>query len=89
MRPHTRQSVTVAKYLCACGSTIHTSGGIPNPQQWNLISDERFDEFTDEATAADVYDSAAHGYVCENCGRVWIFWRGYDAEPTVYAPEVP
>lgn len=76
----------MAKFLCTCGGLVRTSGGIPNPQQWNLISDVRFDDFTSQVEAEEVYAAATHAYRCDDCGRLWIFWQGYDALPTEYVP---
>lgn len=77
----------MAKFLCACGGLIRTSGGIPNPQQWNLISDEGFEVFWEsEVDASRVYSEFIHAYRCDDCGRLWIFWQGYDASPTEYVP---
>ena len=62
------------------------SGRIPNPQQWNLISDERFDEFDGLVDAEKMNLAASHAYRCEDCGRLWIFWDGHGAEPVEYVP---
>jgi hypothetical protein len=77
----------VAKFLCRCGSTIRTSGEIPNPQQWLLVSDAAFDQLAGSVHASDHYGAMVHAYKGDDCGRLWIFWKGYDADPTEYAPQ--
>jgi hypothetical protein len=46
---------TAAKWLCACGTTIRSSGTIPNETQWMLMSDQ--DKRQEDAAVA----SGAHG----------------------------
>jgi len=29
----------MAKWVCPCGNTIRSSGSIPNPQEWHIVSD--------------------------------------------------
>jgi ligand-binding SRPBCC domain-containing protein len=57
-----------------------------NPQRWNLISDERFDEFTGLVDAEDLYLAASHAYRCADCGSLWIFWDGHESDPVEYVP---
>jgi hypothetical protein len=75
----------MTKWLCGCGEVIHTSGPMPNPAEWLLISDERFDEFSGMVDAETVYRSACHAFRCDRCGRLHVFWDGMGADPTVYS----
>jgi hypothetical protein len=77
----------MAKFLCRCGAVIHTSGLVPNPVEWRLISDELLDEFDGVVSIDSLYKSAVIGYRCARCGRLWIYWNGFAAEPVSYAPE--
>ena len=77
----------MAKWLCACGTTIRSSGGIPNPSQWMLISDQDFDAFTGLVQAEDVYTNMTVAFRCPTCDRLHIFWQGMSEDPVVYAPE--
>lgn len=77
----------VAKFLCRCGAVIRVSGPIPNPDEWLLIADEKFDEFPDEVSATVVYEEARSGFECRVCGRLWIFWDGLGREAKCYLPE--
>lgn len=77
----------MAKWLCACGAQIQSSGPIPNPAEWLLISDLDFDAFTGTVAAEDVYASMSHAFRCGECGRLHVFWAGLDADPTIYRAE--
>lgn len=35
----------MAKFLCVCGETIRTSGEIPSPDQWMIMSDVELDQY--------------------------------------------
>jgi hypothetical protein len=77
----------MAKWLCACGSQIQSSGPIPNPTEWLLVSDSDFDTFAGTVDAEKVYAAMSHAFRCPACGRLHIFWRGFDNEPTIYRAE--
>lgn len=77
---------TMAKFLCRCGAVIHTSGGIPNPHQWMLVSDMDFDQLAPAGSDA-LYRAATIAFRCGSCNRLWIYWDGFDSEPISYAPE--
>ncbi len=36
---------------------------------------------------SDLYARMTHVFSCPDCGRLWIFWRGFDGPPVAYAPE--
>jgi hypothetical protein len=77
----------VAKWVCACGGAIQSSGPIPHPYQWLLTSDQDFEAFTDLVRAEDLYSNATVAFRCPQCDRLHVFWRGMDGDATVYAPE--
>ena len=77
----------MAKWLCACGSQIQSSGPIPNPTEWLLVSDSDFDAFSGTVDAEDVYGAMSHAFRCPTCGRLHIFWGGFGEEPTIYRVE--
>lgn len=75
----------MAKFRCVCGHIIHTSGEIPHPYQWNLLSDVAFDG----ADAHDIdalYMQATIMFRCPNSGHLWIYWDGLDRAPYLYTP---
>ena len=76
----------MAKFRCVCGETIRTSGDIPNPIEWHLLSDVDFDEFHGEVEAEEVYLATTLMYRCPASDHLWIYWDGIDEEPTLYSP---
>jgi hypothetical protein len=78
----------MAKFRCVCAATIHTSGSIPNDQEWRIISDVEFDRFEGLVDAEEIYRASRSAFLCPSCGRLWIFWRGMDQSPKCYSPEI-
>jgi hypothetical protein len=80
----------VAKFLCRCGAQIRTSGGIPHDTELLMIADREIGDETWEGPLdmGEVYARMTHVFPCSDCGRLWIFWQGFDAEPVSYMPEV-
>jgi len=76
----------VAKFTCVCGETIVTSGPVPNPSEWRLLSDVDFDAFVGLVQAEDIYMSTTIMYRCPASGHLWIYWNGFDQPPSLYAP---
>jgi len=79
----------MARFECLCGYQIRTSGDIPNPLEWRLLSDEQFGQFLGEVEAEDVYRAGTIAYRCPQSDHLWIYWGGFDAEPVAYAPVAP
>lgn len=79
----------MAKFRCVCGETISTSGGIPNPNEWHLLSDVDFDAFQGLVQAEDVYLATTIMYRCPTSGHLWIYWDGFDRQPSLYGPQSP
>jgi hypothetical protein len=77
----------MGKFLCHCGTTILTSGQIPNPGAWKILSDGLFDEFTGVIDSETIYRAATSAYTCAECGRLWIYADGVTGEPSSYLPE--
>jgi hypothetical protein len=80
----------MAKWSCACGNTIRSSGAIPNPQEWKLISDARFGPLfdTENVTVEQILDASVYAYRCERCDRLHVYWSGLgDYPPTTYIRE--
>jgi hypothetical protein len=78
----------VGKFLCTCGEQIRTSGEIPHPDEWLLFADK---DIPDEAWEGEVgfkelHDRATHAFKCRACGRLWVYWDGFGAEPKRYDP---
>lgn len=79
----------MAKFLCRCGGIIHTSGEVPHPTELLMIPEREIgdDAWDGSLKMSDLYARMRHVFPCSQCGRLWIFWQGFDGEPTSYAPE--
>lgn len=77
----------MGKFLCRCGATVRTSGAVPNPSGWKVLSDELFDEFTGEVDSEVIYRAATSAYTCADCARLWIYVDGVSGVPVSYLPE--
>lgn len=71
--------------ICTCGIRLGF-GAIPNPNEWLMISDDRFDDFRGN-DLEELYKQMSSFLKCSDCGRLWVFWNGFDADPFCYAPE--
>jgi hypothetical protein len=77
----------VAKFLCICGASLSTSGPIPHPYEWELISDVEFDGLRGEVDDIEaLYLRMRSMLRCPVSGHLWVFWDGFDSAPTVYEP---
>jgi hypothetical protein len=77
----------MSKFLCKCGNVIRISGLIPNPAEWKFISDVAYDKFQGQVDSEEVYQQMRSFLKCEECGRLWVHWDGFDNPPTLYVPE--
>jgi len=68
---------------CKCGHRI-TFGAIPCSDQWLLISDEDYDQFSGDVDTEDIYRAMQPMLKCSNCGRLWIFWDGFGNPAVAY-----
>jgi hypothetical protein len=62
----------MAKWLCPCGETLQPSGEIPNPIEWQLISDHDFGAFTELVQVEDLYSAMQHAFRCPRCDRLHV-----------------
>jgi len=74
------------KIVCTCGWWLRY-GDIPNPIEWLFISDVDYDKFTGSVDAEELYRALKSFLQCPNCGRLWVFWNGFDQEPAEYIPK--
>jgi len=85
--------IGMAKWVCPCGNTIRSSGAIPNPQEWHIVSDVNVDAVASAAPLPDddaivTFHRLTHlVYRCERCDRLHIFWNPDQWPPSIYAPE--
>ena len=76
----------MAKYRCPCGAVVQTSGPIPHPDGFYVLAERQWDDRADASDFNLILESTG-AHICRVCGRVWIWWDGFDREPTIYAPE--
>ena len=77
----------MAKFRCVCGEVISTSGGIPNRNEWRVLSDVEFDELVGTVDIEELYRRMRIMYRCPASDHLWVFWDGFDAPPHLYSPE--
>lgn len=70
---------------CACGHRI-SYGEIPCRDEWLFISDAAFDSFSGRVDSEKVYRAMQGFLKCPKCGRLWVFWNGYEKPPQEYLP---
>jgi hypothetical protein len=68
---------------CMCGAIVKF-GEIPNPNEWLLMSDVEYGEYSGEIDSEDLYRKFTSMLVCEQCKRLWIYWQGYRKDPVPY-----
>lgn len=73
---------------CNCGRRI-SYGEIPCAHEWLVISDTDFDRLSGHVDVDQIYNTATSLLRCPECGRLWIFWKGFDHEPSEYIPTAP
>jgi len=76
----------VAKFLCVCGQTISTSGGIPNADEWQCVSDSEFHAIAESVDVWGLYRRMIVFYRCPVSDHIWAFWDGLENAPSLYAP---
>jgi hypothetical protein len=70
---------------CICGNRLDF-GAIPNPIEWLIISDRRFDELGDQIETDHLYREFLSVLRCPSCARLAAFWDGFSEAPTFYEP---
>jgi hypothetical protein len=76
----------VSKLFCTCGRLVRISGEVPNPREWKLVPAEEVHGHAAWLTPERIVDEAPALIRCPDCRRLWIYWKGYDHEPTEYLP---
>ena len=79
----------MAKYACPfCNYFVHTSGAIPNPNEFFVWAAKRWDSLPNNNISADsLYGEATPMYKCVSCTALAIFWQGYENLPTWYCEQ--
>jgi len=74
------------KIRCLCGEVIGL-GEIPCPYEYMFISDEDYDKFDDPIDSVNLYLKMTKLIKCPACGRIYIYWNGFNEEPEVFQKE--
>lgn len=74
------------KIRCNCDNIISYSQ-VPNPNEWLMISDVEYDSYDSGTSLGELYGNMKSILKCDTCGGLWIYWNGFDNEPTFYLPE--
>ena len=74
------------KVKCVCDQTISYSE-IPNPNEWLMISDHHFDRFSGKVDTEDIYRAMLPILKCPECGRLLVYWDGWNQPPAIYKRE--
>lgn len=75
------------KLICKCNNTIDLSG-IPCEHQFLFTSDVEYDKFKGEINVEDLYAQMKIFIECSNCGRLHVFWNGFDNLPKTYSEDM-
>jgi len=71
---------------CGCGEIVNY-GEIPCSNEWLLMSDIEFDQFSGQIDVEEIYKAMKSLIKCPQCGAIWLFWNGFQAEPQRYMPQ--
>lgn len=63
---------------------MRTSGEIPNPQEWLIVSDEEYNALGEFASLEDVYSAFKLLFLCDVYHRIYFYKDGFDKEAIVY-----
>lgn len=78
----------MAKYKCPhCDYYAHTSGAIPNPNEYSLVSSTWICNSEDKVNVDTMYLESGSMFKCIGCNAVVIFWSGDFDSPSWYKPE--
>ena len=72
--------------ICKCGNRI-ANGEIPSPNEWLIISDIDYDKYSGNVDSEVLYKDMKSMLICNVCGRLWLYWKGYGREPIPYQRE--
>lgn len=75
------------KIKCECENIISLSD-IPSPNQWMIISDVDYEKYFDtEIDHNKLYMEMQIVVKCKVCGRLYVYWDGFENKPIIYKPE--
>lgn len=63
------------------------SGEIPNPLEWHLTSDQELEDFWESENFEGLQQAVRPAFLCPVCGRIWVYWDGYEGKRVSYIRE--
>jgi hypothetical protein len=73
-------------WLWPCGATLTTGGPIPHPDGLYAVPEELYERRADAGDFDSILEPIG-AHRCSRYGRLWVWWDGWEAMPTVYARE--
>lgn len=71
------------KFKCRCGNMLRDQL-IPNPISFRIVSDIDLEKAGDLINADDLFERSSQALQCDNCGRLWVYWKNRDGEVEEY-----
>lgn len=71
------------KFKCRCGNMFRDQL-IPNPISFRIVSDIDLEKAGDLINADDLFERSSQALQCDNCGRLWVYWKNRDGEVEEY-----
>jgi hypothetical protein len=78
-------AVTMPGLDCRCGYRIRYSE-IPCPDEWVFMSEKDYEGYQGMVDAEALYCAFKSFLRCPSCGRLWVFWNGFQDEAEEYLP---
>lgn len=76
------------KFKCNCENIIYL-GAIPCPHELLLIPDVDFEKYWNKFDIEELYREMKTIVKCDKCGRLHIFFNGFDKPPNTFKEEKP
>ncbi|MBW4084752.1 hypothetical protein [Paenibacillus sp. S150] len=71
------------KIRCKCGELLRF-GDIPCKIEYKFISDVEYDQYQEQIDSEILYLNMKSFLQCDECGRLWFFWDGFNNPPKEY-----
>lgn len=71
--------------LCTCGNLLRYSN-IPCEIEYKFISDVDYEGYDKKIDNEELYMRMQSFFLCPECERLWVFWKGFEEAPREYVP---
>lgn len=69
--------------ICSCGERL-SYGALPCDIEWKFVADPVVMAMPDDIKFEDLYSTMNSFLKCQACGRLWVFWNGFQQDPQEY-----